>query len=181
MNTLTKKWWVILIQGILLILLSIFIFNNPEAILTGISFWFGIIVLAAGILGLAGWLIAGKEERETSILIWSLLTAILGILMLTNVDAIMKVLTIVFGLWVILTGITLASNGWMLKNSGFFGWILLIIGILSIVCGIFILTNTGAGAAGISTILGIQLLLSGIGLVLLSFTKKAIANKIKAS
>ncbi len=178
MSALTRKWWVNLIQGILLIVLSIFIFNNPESVLTGISFWFGIIVLVAGIFGILGWLFAGKAEREISILVWSLLTSILGILMLTNVDSIMKIITIIFGLWIIMTGITLSSNGWRLKKAGFFGWVLLVIGILSIICGVFILTNMEAGAAGISTILAIQIFLSGIGLVLLSFTKKAIVSQV---
>ena len=38
-----RKWWVGLIQGIILIILSIYIFNNPLNALKGISIWIGII------------------------------------------------------------------------------------------------------------------------------------------
>ena len=43
-QVLFRKWWVLLLQGILLIVLSIYIFNYPVDVLAGISFWFGLIV-----------------------------------------------------------------------------------------------------------------------------------------
>ena len=64
LKLLFRKWWVVLLQGILLIILSIYIFQNPVAVLTGISFWFGLVVLATGLLGIIGWLAADKPERE---------------------------------------------------------------------------------------------------------------------
>ena len=59
-----RKWWVVLIQGILLILLSLYIFNNPVAVLAGISLWVGILVLAGGLVGIIAWLVADKAEKE---------------------------------------------------------------------------------------------------------------------
>jgi uncharacterized membrane protein HdeD (DUF308 family) len=55
---------VVLLQGILLIILSIYIFQNPVEVLTGISLWFGLLVFAAGLLGIIAWLPADKPERE---------------------------------------------------------------------------------------------------------------------
>ncbi|MGC2353126.1 MAG: DUF308 domain-containing protein [Candidatus Udaeobacter sp.] len=54
----------VLLQGILLIILSIHIVQNPVEVLSGISLWFGLLVLAAGVLGVIGWLAADKLERE---------------------------------------------------------------------------------------------------------------------
>jgi hypothetical protein len=39
--------------------------------------------------------------------------------------------------------------------------------------------NIGTGAVGISTLLGLQVLLTGIALVLLSFAKKVVAGRVK--
>ena len=75
LQLLFKKWWVVLLQGILLIILSIYIFQNPVAVLTGISFWFGLVVLATGLLGIIAWLAADKPEREGMSPFWSILTA----------------------------------------------------------------------------------------------------------
>lgn len=180
LQTMLKKWWLILLQGILMIILSIFIFNNPAAVLAGISIWFAVVVLLIGIAGVIGWLAADSAERETSSLAWSLLTALLGLFMLLNMFATMKTLTIIFGLWMLLTGYNLVASGWPLRKQGWLGWLMVITGILSCIAGIMTITNTGVGAVGISTLLGFQVLLSGIVLVIFAFVKKAVVNRIEA-
>lgn len=107
LQTMLKKWWLILVQGILMIILSIFIFNNADAVLAGISIWFGVIVLLTGVVGVISWLASTSSERETGSLIWSLLTGLFGVLMLMHLFATMKMLTIIFGIWMLLTGYNL--------------------------------------------------------------------------
>jgi uncharacterized membrane protein HdeD (DUF308 family) len=51
--------------------------------------------------------------------------------------------------------------------------------VLSAVAAVMMVFNIGTGAVGISTLLGLQVLLTGIALVLLSFTKKIVAGGIK--
>ncbi|MBK8551616.1 MAG: DUF308 domain-containing protein [Ignavibacteria bacterium] len=174
-----KKWWVILIQGILMFILGIFIFNNPVEVLSGISLWFGLIILLTGILGIFGWIFAGKGQRETGSLIWSIISAVFGLIILMNLLAAMKAVTIIFGIWVILTGFNLLTSGWSIKNNNFFGWVLVFIGILSLIAGLMMILNIGSGAAGVATILGLQVILTGVALILLAFIKKAIAGKVE--
>ena len=111
LKLLFRKWWVVLLQGILLIILSIYIFQNPVAVLTGISFWFGLVVLATGLLGIIAWLAADKPEREGMSLSWSILTAAFGLLMLLHLFATMKILTVIFGLWATIKAATPATTG----------------------------------------------------------------------
>lgn len=160
-------------------ILGIFIFNNPVEVLAGISLWFGIIILVTGVIGIFGWLFAGSGERDGGSLIWSLLSALFGILILSNMLVAMKAVTIIFGVWVLMTGFSLTSNGWALKKENSMGWFLLIIGLLGIIAGLMMIFNIGSGAAGIATVLGLTVLLTGIALILLSFAKKAIAGKVK--
>jgi len=179
LQLLFRKWWVVLLQGILLIILSIYIFQNPVEVLAGISLWFGLLVLAAGVLGIIGWLAADKPERESMSLFWSILTAAFGLLMLLHLFATMKILTVIFGLWMLLTGVLLAQSGWSLKRENSFGWAMVIAGVLSAVAAVMMIFNVGTGAVGISTLFGLQVLLTGIVLVLLSFAKKVVAGRVK--
>ena len=55
LSTLFRKWWVILLQGILMIVLSILIFNNPDSVLSAIAFYLGAIVIVSGIIGIIAW------------------------------------------------------------------------------------------------------------------------------
>lgn len=174
-----KKWWVVLIQGILMFILGIFIFKNPVEVLAGISLWFGIIILLTGITGIFGWIFGGKENRESSSLIWSILSVLFALFVLFNLLATMKVITVIFGIWVLLTGFSLLSSGWSIKKESGIGWILVIVGILSVIAGIMMMMNIGSGAEGVATILGLQVILTGIALILLSFAKKMIGSKIE--
>jgi uncharacterized membrane protein HdeD (DUF308 family) len=47
-----RKWWVAMIQGITLIILSIYVFNNPLNALKGISVWIGVLIFFTGIVGI---------------------------------------------------------------------------------------------------------------------------------
>jgi uncharacterized membrane protein HdeD (DUF308 family) len=174
-----RKWWLILIPGILLIVLSIYIFNNPVTVLASLSFWFGFLVLCAGILGIAAWLTAGKSGKENMPLFWSIVTVIFGLWLLLNLSATMKTLTVIFGLWMLITGIHLVQSGWSLKKENALGWAMVVAGIFSVVAALMIIFDISAGAIGISTLLGLQVLFTGIALITLSFAKRAIMGIAK--
>jgi uncharacterized membrane protein HdeD (DUF308 family) len=173
-QSLFNKWWVVLIQGILLIILSGFIFNNPAAVLAGISFWFGMIVLIAGLIGIINWAAGTKQERKNMSLLWNILTLIFGILLLTHMVATMATLSLIFGWWVMACGVLLIANGWSVKATNSAGWIMIVVGILAFLASIFMIFNIGLGAIAISTLLGWTVLLTGIALVVLSFVQKMV-------
>ncbi|HMS64882.1 MAG TPA: DUF308 domain-containing protein [Ignavibacteria bacterium] len=179
LHTMLKKWWVILIQGILMVVLGFYCFNNPGEVLAGISLWFGMLALITGIVGLLGWIFAGKGERDFGSLIWSIFTALFGLFVLMHLFAAMKAITMVFGIWVLITGFSLISSGWALKKEHFFGWILIILAVFAVIAGFMMITNIGSGAEGVSTILGLSVLFSGIGLIILSISKKMLMGKFK--
>jgi uncharacterized membrane protein HdeD (DUF308 family) len=177
-QSLLKKWWVVLIQGILLIILSLFIFSNPAAVLAGISFWFGILVLSAGLIGIINWIAATKEERESMSLIWSILTLIFGFILITHLVATMATISMIFGWWVLACGILLISNGWSVKSANSAGWVMVVVGILAVLASVFMIFNIGAGAIAISTLLGWSVLLTGIALIVLSFVLKSLKPSV---
>jgi uncharacterized membrane protein HdeD (DUF308 family) len=179
MPTLLRKWWVLLIQGILLIVLSIYVFNNPMLALLSLSFWISLLILFAGLAGIIGWFAAEKENRGTSGILWSIASIVLGILLIAKIGFAMNLLTNLFGIWMIITGFWLTEEGWNHRSNGSMGWITLISGILSIVLGFFMIFNIRVGAIAISTMMGIQFLLAGIGLIILSLLKRKVHAKIK--
>ena len=79
----------------------------------------------------------------------------------------------------LVTGIRLAISGWSHRDTGAMGWIVLLAGIVAITTGIMTVGNIGIGAIGVTTLLGIQVLLSGLGLVILSFVKKAVVSAVR--
>jgi uncharacterized membrane protein HdeD (DUF308 family) len=177
---LFRKWWVIALQGILLIILSIYILQNPVAMLIGLSFWLGVMVLATGLLGAISWVGADRSERDGMSLFGSIVTMLIGLLMLTNTLATMSAITVVLGIWLLVTGLQLVRSGWALRHGSGLGWAVLGAGMLSAVAAIMMILNLGAGAAGVSMLLAIPVMAAGIALILLSLAKKSLAGKVKA-
>lgn len=172
---LSRKWWVILIQGILMIVLSIIIFNNPDAVLATLAFWLGVIVILTGLAGIIAWLSNTKEKRDIFSLIGSVAVLIIGILMVTKTGITMKAITLLFGLLVTAIGVILINGSWNEREKWSLWWIIASIGAIALILGIKSIFDVYSGAQSISIIIGISVLLSGIGLVILSFLKKKIA------
>ena len=179
MQTLLRKWWVILVQGILLIILSIYVFNHPGATLLSITFWISLLILCAGLAGVLGWLLGNAEQRENSSLLWSIASALFGLLLITKIGFAMDLLTNLLGVWMIMTGAWLAQQGWANRSNGSLGWITLILGLLSMIAGVLVIFNITAGAAALSTIVGLQLLFAGIALIALALIKKKVVGIVK--
>jgi len=180
MSTLFRKWWIILLQGVLLIIISFIFFNNPAEVLAVISFWVGLLTIVTGVMGLAGYFMMDKDERENTALWWSIATLLFGIMLIGKLGLTMKLITVLFGIWILVTGIWLASAGWEYRKNGSPGWLMLIAGILSIIAGVAIIFDINIGAVWISTLLGVQALLAGIGLVLLAMIKRKVVSKLRS-
>ncbi len=172
MPTLFRKWWVILLQGILFIVIGFIFFNNPVKVLEVISFWIGLITIVIGTMGLVSHFASGPDEKEKKVLWWSIATLFFGLVMIFRLSLTMKIITVIFGLWVLLTGIWLTSAGWANRHKGLSGWLMLAAGIVSATAGIVVIFDLTAGAVWISTLLGIQAFLAGLGLIILALIKR---------
>lgn len=126
-----------------------------------------------------GWLTGSREERENMSLLWSLLALAFGFLMTTHVLVAMKVITIVLGWWFVLAGILLFNIGWSAKKDHSGGWLVVLAGVFSVITGFMIILNLGSGAVAVSTLLGLQVLFSGIALVVLAIAKRKVRNAVK--
>jgi len=56
---------------------------------------------------------------------------------------------------------------------------MVIAGLLCIVAAVMMMMNIGSGAIAISTLLGVQVLFTGIALVLLSIAKKMVVKTVR--
>lgn len=162
-----------MIQGILLLIFSFYIFGNPLIVLHTISIWIGVVVLLSGAIGLVAWLMDSEGDRDSMALIWSLVTAITGVLMIANIFSMMKAVTVVFGGWMLLAGLAVFYSGLKARKINSLGWGAVIAGLLAALGGLGMILNINSGAIGISSLLGISVFLTGIAIVLLAMIKKS--------
>jgi uncharacterized membrane protein HdeD (DUF308 family) len=171
-----KKWWVGMVQGIILIILSIYIFNNPLNAMKGLSVWIGLLILFTGLVGIFSWMAADRDKRNTSLL-WSLLTIVFGILMLMHLFTTIRIVELLFGLWMVFLGLHFIEQGIVFMKHQPFRWVTVIAGLLCIFAAVVLIFDLGTGI-GVSLFIGVQLLLAGIALVFISLARKSVANRI---
>lgn len=169
-----RKWWVALIQGIVLIILSIYIFNNPLNALKGISMWIGILIFFTGIIGIISWFAADRSGREFSALLWSALTIAFGIVLLLNLFTTTRIVEILFGLWMVFLGLHFIEQGIVFMKHQSFRWVTVIAGGLCLLAAVVLIFDLGTGI-GASLFIGVQLLLGGIALIFISFARKEVS------
>ena len=172
-----RPWWVAMIQGIALIIMSIYVLNNPLNALKGISVWIGILIFFTGIVGIISWLFADRDARELGSLVWSLITIVLGVLMLMHLFATTRMIKILFGLWMVFLGLHFIESGLIFKKHQPFRWTTVIAGLICIFAAVVLIFNLGTGA-GASLFIGVQMLLGGVALIIISFARKEMANNL---
>lgn len=178
-SALFRTWWVILIQGIIMIILSIIIFNNPTVVLAAMAFWLGITVIISALVGMAAYFSATKSERDIFTLLGSIASLIVGLLMISHILATIKAITLVFGLMAAIVGLVLIAGSWSARKQWSLWWVVALIGAFAFGTGVKSGLDIYSGVESISNLYGIAVLISGIGLIGFAFLKKKIVSAVK--
>jgi uncharacterized membrane protein HdeD (DUF308 family) len=163
-------WWVVLLEGMIALITGLFLLYQPVITTILLIQILGIFWLAGGIVSVIGALVFPEN------LWWKLLSGILsiiaGVVILTypaySSFVVLAFLVIFIGAWVIITGAVRLA--WALKGGG---WGTGILGILTIILGLLLLTNSLAGVLVLPWIFGFFLVIGGIGAVILGIKIRA--------
>jgi uncharacterized membrane protein HdeD (DUF308 family) len=86
-------------------------------------------------------------------------------------------ITILFGLWMVFLGLHFIESGLIFKKHQPFRWTTVIAGLICIFAAVVLIFNLGTGA-GATLFIGVQMLLGGIALIIISFARKEMANNL---
>ncbi|TNF42876.1 MAG: hypothetical protein EP311_04425, partial [Cytophagales bacterium] len=84
MKDTLKNWWVLLIKGIILILLSFYIFQHPVEALVGLALYIGIATLMTGFLLIFTSLSGPKDQNWGWRLAWGIMDVIFGYILIAT-------------------------------------------------------------------------------------------------
>jgi uncharacterized membrane protein HdeD (DUF308 family) len=169
-EVIDTPWWVVFLEGIIAIIAGLFLLYQPVITTILLIQVLGIFWLAGGIVSVIGALVFPGNRW------WKLLSGILsliaGIVILMypvySPFIVLTLLIIFIGVWVIITGAV--KFAWALKGGG---WGMGILGILTIILGLLLLTNSLAGILILPWIFGFFLIIGGIGAVIVGIKTRA--------
>ena len=160
-----------IISGILMVLTSAFCFINPGQTFLVLAFVIGMVMVFNGIVHALAYFIGrglhNKGDNNGWILTEALITLVLGILILCNQLVVDAAIPMVFGTWVLVSGILrIEASTHINKNKKLTNFkTTLITGIVTSVVGVFGFINPMIGWLSTAILLGIFLLIQGINII----------------
>jgi uncharacterized membrane protein HdeD (DUF308 family) len=74
----------------------------------------------------------------------------------------------------LIAGLAVMMSGWKARKEHSLGWGAVFMGLLAALGGLGMVLNINSAAIGISSLLGVSVLLTGIAIILLAMIKKAV-------
>ncbi|MBE3559707.1 MAG: HdeD family acid-resistance protein [Ktedonobacteraceae bacterium] len=172
-----QYWWSLLIRGIVAILFGLAALFWPRLTLLVLVTLFGAFALIDGIVAV----FVSLQERETAPRWWMLLLEglagiIIGLVTFFWPGITAFALLYLIAAWAIITGIFEIAAGFAMNRAFGFEWTLIIVGILSVLLGIFLAFQPVAGLLAIVWVIGIYALIAGILLIVRAFQFRSLVT-----
>ncbi|NEM97444.1 HdeD family acid-resistance protein [Pontibacter burrus] len=160
-----------------MIILGILAFVYPISVIIGLAFYIGLLLAIVGVL----WMVTAFSNKDKSqwgwILAVGLFDMVLGAVLLFFPLQTVMVFAILTGFWAIFTGMLQIIAFFSVRKVHSSTWgLMLLMGVLAIVLGMFLIWSPFAGAVALTYVLGIEAFLIGIMSLVYSFRLRKIAS-----
>jgi len=167
---LSRTWWVLLLRGLAALAFGVLAWSRPGITLAVLVLFFGAYALTDGILGVCI-AVAGRKDHEHwwVLLLRGLLGIGVGIITFTSPGITAVVLLLYIAIWAIATGVLEIVAAIRLRKEIRGESLLIPGGLLSVVCGAFLMAQPAAGALALMWLIATYAVVMGVILVILAF------------
>jgi uncharacterized membrane protein HdeD (DUF308 family) len=178
---LARNWWVLALRGVLAIIFGVLALIWPGLTLFVLIALFGAYALVDGIFAvIAGIASYGRNERWWAVLLEGIAGIILGVLTFFYPGITALVLVYFIAAWALITGIFEIVAAIRLRKEIEGEWMMVLSGIVSIIFGLFLVVAPGAGALGLTWVIGAYAIAFGILLIILAFRLRSLPRDDQA-
>jgi uncharacterized membrane protein HdeD (DUF308 family) len=167
LHLLARHWWALALRGVFAVLFGLLTFLIPGITLLTLVLLFGAYAILDGIFDIISAVRA--PGRHWPLVLEGVVGIIIGILTFLWPGITTMVLLYLIAFWAIFTGVLEIVAGIRLREVIANEWLLILMGVLSVLFGFLILIFPGAGALAIVIWIGAYALLFGIMLIALAF------------
>ncbi len=172
---IARNWWVLLLNGALLVVAGIVIFSIHWTVRELATFVGALFILQ----GVVEALTTGIDARvRRANVLTGLLSIAAGIVIVVWPGPGVLAVAIFLGAWLIVSGTLAISGAFATRRVLPNWWLLLILGLLEVPLGVLALANPGATLAALITVAGIWAVAVGAMRVVLAFELKTLPNDV---
>ena len=159
----------LLLRGVLAFMFGLLCFAYPGITLALLVILFGSYTLIDGLLAIAAAITRAKtQERWWSTFIEGIVGSMIGVLILTWPGMTSRRLLYLIATWAVLTGILKIVAALRLRRHIIGEWLLLLSGVASVVCGLFLFFMAGWGALAVLFWIGAYAVTIGLFLIVVA-------------
>ena len=159
-----KTMWPSLISSAVILVLGLLLFFKSSVTLMGISYIFGGLIIAIGVLAIIRFISNDHNDISNQLnIIYGIICIIGGIFFIEKPEIIGSIIPVVMGIGIIISSSLKIQQSFNLKslNSSYFFWSF-VTALLSLICGVVLLFNPFKGAVIITKVIGIFLAIYAI-------------------
>ena len=155
--------WNLILMSLLYIGLGIFLLLGPGMALNIVCYALGGVVLACAAVQLVRYFTAERGLFQSQLTpIFGLVCLGLGVFLLIRSDIVVRILPVVFGLFVLFDSLGLVQNALELRRCGYSNWkVFLALALLSVVLGVVMILNPFATMELLVMAIGVILVVEG--------------------
>ena len=169
-NSLAHNWWMLALRGLVAIVFGVLAFVLPGMTLLTLVFLFGVYAIVNGVLALVHAFSAPKGYPRFGALIFTgIISIAAGVLAFVWPGITALSLVLLIAAWAIVNGVFEIATAIRLRRVIEHEWLLALAGILSVLLGIVMLLQPGAGALALVWWIGGFAIAFGVLLVALAF------------
>jgi uncharacterized membrane protein HdeD (DUF308 family) len=178
MIILARNWWALALRGVAAVLFGVLAFAWPGITLGALVILYGAYAMVDGVFAV----VAALSGRTQGMPWWAMLLEglagiAIGIMTFAWPAITALVLLYLIAAWALVTGVFEIVAAVRLRKEVRGEWLLALSGVLSIIFGVALVANPGAGALAIVWLIGAYSLVFGALLITLAFRLRALARK----
>jgi uncharacterized membrane protein HdeD (DUF308 family) len=179
LENLARAWHWIALRGVFALLFGIFAFIWPGITLAALVLVWGAYAIADGVMALiAAFTMHEQGKPMGSLIIVGILGIAAGVVTFMWPGMTALVLLLFIASWAVLMGIFQIAAAVRLRKHIEHEWLLGLSGLVSIVFGVLMFLQPGAGALAVIWVIGSYAIFFGILLIALSFRLKGLAGRL---
>lgn len=174
-TALARNWWLLIIRGILAVLFGLMAFAWPTLTLVTLVLLYGAYAFVDGLTAI--WV--GASSRAWGVLLFGILGVIVGIYTFFYPGVTAIALLYLIAAWALVRGIFEIVTAIQLRKEISYEWALVVSGLISIIFGIVLLANPGAGALAMVVVIGVFALMFGVAMIVLALRVRGLPKRLE--
>ena len=174
-NALARNWWLLLIRGILAVLFGLMAFVWPTLTLVTLILLYGAYAFVDGLTAI--WF--AISSRAWGLLLFGLLGLVVGIYAFVYPGITAIALLYLIAAWALVRGVFEIITAIQFRKEISYEWALIVSGLISIIFGIVLVANPGAGALAMVLVIGAFAFMFGVMMIVLAFRVRGLPKRLE--